>query len=209
MVRHREGGTGSRVQQFPAQGFANLEQPGRSQHPVDMHHARGLLNTVLGDNQYPSTASAHCLDQRAGDGVYRADVRPSGRVLRPQALKVIVQVRQVDQAQARPMAGEDLKRAVRDPTRGADVRLGAPEMEEREWPQACGQLGLKARGLRIERRDLAPVGWIDRAWGHRPVCAGVHVVPPEELGAGGFGVMPRKRLPNLLASHQCVVLSPK
>ena len=57
--------------------------------------------------------------------------------------------------------------------------------------------------------DLVPVGAVDGARGDGEVGGGVHVVPPEELGAGEIGVVVAERLPEFDAVDEAVRLFPE
>src|SRR5205809_165331 len=71
------------------------------------------------------------------------------------------------------------------------------------------QLGLQDVGLRVDAGDLAAVGRVGWARRDGPVRARVHVVPPEELGAGEAGQTAARRLPHLLAGDEAVGLPPQ
>ena len=128
---------------------------------------------------------------------------------RPEALQVVVEVRQVDERQRRPLLPEDAQRAATDPARRLDVGGRPPEAEQRKLAELAVELVAQAGRLRVDVGQLAAVGRVHRARRHRPVGRRVHVVPPEQLGAGERRVAPLRRLPHLLAVHQPVRLPPQ
>ncbi len=87
--------------------------------------------------------------------------------------------------------------------------VGPPEAEQRELPDVALQFVAKFRRVRVDVGQLAAVGRIHRAWRDRDIGRRVHVVPPEELGAGERRVAPFRGIPDLLATHQVVGLTPE
>ncbi len=209
VVRHRECLGGARVQHLPFQLRLDPHQPRPAQHPVDVHRAAHRGDAVLGQDHDPRPVPLEVLDQLAADGVDLPQVARDGRVLRPQPLQTVVQVRKVDQRQGGTAGVVDVAGAVGDPAAGADVCRGAPEVEQRKGAELPRQLRAQLRRLRVDVRQLAPVGRIQGARRHRSVHRAVHVVPPEQLGAGKRRVTAAGRLPHLFSRHQRVALLPE
>ena len=86
---------------------------------------------------------------------------------------------------------------------------GPPEIEQREWSEKGVQLVVKRGRLRIVIRDLAAIRWIHRPWCRAEIDGGVHVVPPEHVGAGESCVTASADLPNLFAADEPVGLPPE
>ena len=129
--------------------------------------------------------------------------------VRAEPLQVVVEVRQVAERERRLARGAHVHRGARDPLAGGDVGGRPPELEQREWSEPGVELVVQIGRLGIVIRDLAAVRRIHRPRRRAPVGRGVHVVPPEHLGAGEVRVAPLAGLPDLLAGDQAVRLAPQ
>ena len=116
---------------------------------------------------------------------------------------------QIHERQRRALTLENAQRAATDPAGGLDVGRGSPEAEQRELPQLALQFVAKLRRMRVDIGQLATVGRIHGARRYRKIGRRVHVVPPEELGAGERRVATLRCIPELLAADQVIGLAPK
>ena len=131
------------------------------------------------------------------------------REVRPEPLEPVVEVRQVGQRQRGRARLHHVQRGARDPVRGGDVGERPPELEQREPPEPRVELVVQLGRMGVMIGDLAPVGRVHRARRRGPLGGGVHVVPPEHLGAGEARVPCAPRLPDLLAGDEPVGLAPQ
>ena len=63
--------------------------------------------------------------------------------------------------------------------------------------------------VRVDVEDFAAIGGVERARGDGDVRGGVHVEPPEELGAGELGIDTAEGLPKFFALHELLGLLPE
>ncbi len=126
-----------------------------------------------------------------------------------EALQAVVEVRQVDERQRGALQLEDAHRAAADPARALDAGRRPPESEQRELSELTLQFVAKLRRVGVDIRQLAPVGRVHRTRRDRIVGRRIHVVPPEELGAGERRIEPLRRVPQPFAVHQMVRLAPE
>ena len=157
-----------------------------------MHRHVHRRDAVLGEQQHRHLATVEELDQLADHGIDGGDILRDGRVGRPETLEVVIQVRQINQAQRGPMlelrppgrlgdpAGGGVRRALRRgqpggrSPKGGKRKLAELLFDLRPQPQR--------RGVNVE--NLASIGRIQRTRRDRPIRAGIHVVPPKKLGTG-------------------------
>ena len=93
--------------------------------------------------------------------------------------------------------------------RAGDASSRAPEGWKGELSEIRLELIAHFHGLGVDVEDLAAIGRIERTRSDRKVRRGMHVVPPEELGAGEVGDFLAQLFPQLLAVDQVVALLPK
>ena len=106
------------------------------------------------------------------------------------------------------MNADHLLGTTADPLARADARKRTPEVKERKLAQLELESVAKLRRVSVKVRALAAIGVIGRAGSNAPVGTGIHVVPPEKLGAGKVGVTGPAPVPDLLPLHQVVRLLP-
>ena len=189
--------------------LVDAQQPGAAQRAIDLHRARGRRDPVLGEHDHPVAATARVLDQVAEDLVQlRGRTGGLGR-FGPEALEVVVEVRQVGQEQVEPLGVEQPPGRLRDPARRRDPGARAPVREERELAQGRRQPVVQLGRIRVAVRVLAPVRVVDRPRGDRQVGARAHRVPPAHVGGPEPRLGAAGGLPHLLALHQAVVLAPE
>src|SRR5207302_3740951 len=164
---------------------------------------------VLRRHEHVRADLAGVPDQVGNETIDGAEGGAAARIVGSVALVVVVEVRQVHERQRRAVPAEDEPRGVGDPARRGEAGAGTPEVEEREWTQRTLELVLQVVGLRVDAGNLAAVGGIRGARSDGPVRARVHVVPPEQLGAGEAGETAARRLPHFLAGDETVGLSPE
>ena len=78
--------------------------------------------------------------------------------------------------------------------------MSAPGPQKRNsgnWPEPLLQLVAQLGRIGVDVGQLAAVGRIHRPRRHRDVGGRVHVVPPEQLGAGERGIAPARGFPQL------------
>jgi hypothetical protein len=213
MVGDREGGARARVEDLaPVLLGADRNEAGLAQGAVDVHRLAGRRrDAVLGHDDHLAPARLRGVDQLAAHGVELAQIPLQARMreIGPEALQVVVEVREVGEGERGAAGAHHVQGRLRDPLRGADVGERPPESEEREGPELRVELRVKSRGMRVVVRDLAPVGRVHRPRRRAPVRARVHVVPPEHLGAGERRVARFRGIPDLFARHQAVGLPPQ
>ena len=135
-----------------------------------------------------------------------------GRRLRragPEALVVVVEVREVDHQQVEVLRVEQQPRRGGDPARRRDARRRPPVREERELAERTGQAVVQLGRVGVAVGRLAPVGVVDRPRGDREVGRRAHRVPPADVRGPEAGPRAPRRLPQLLALHEPVVLAPE
>ena len=133
---------------------------------------------------WPSRSAGSISSPQTASISSRSLIRRGMREVRAEALQVVVEVRQVAERQGRLAGLHDVAGRVADPLAGGDVGHRAPELEQGEHAELGAELVAQLRGMGVVVGDLAAVGGIHRARRRAPVRRGVHVVPPEHLGAG-------------------------
>ena len=130
------------------------------------------------------------LDQLAGDGVDVAQILGQAGIVRVGSplLQAVVEMRQVAERQRRLPRAADVQRGARDPAARLDRGHRPPEAEQREGAERAVELVAQLGRLGIVVRNLAPVGRIHRPRRRADVDGGIHIVPPEHVGAGEGGV---------------------
>ena len=118
-------------------------------------------------------------------------------------------MRQVNEAEAGPVFLLHPLGGLRDPEGGLDVRSRAPEAGEGEGAKVFLDALPHAHRLGVHVEDLTSISRVKRARSDREVRAGVHVIPPEELGAGELRVDAAQAFPELLAADEVVALLPE
>ncbi len=126
-----------------------------------------------------------------------------------EALQVVVEVRQIAECQRRLARGAHVHGGPRDPLARGEVGCRSPELEQRELTQLGVELVMQLGRMRVVVRYLAAIRGVHRPRRRAPVGRGVHVVPPEHLGAGEVGIASPAGFPDLLAGDQPVRLAPQ
>ena len=175
----------------------------------DVHGSADGGDAVLGEHDDACAVLLGVLDQLTADRVDRAEVARELRVVGPEALQVVVEVREIDERERRLPRVVDVLRAVGDPARRRDVGARAPVVEQGKDPELRIELVAQRHRLRVHVRDLAPVGGIHRARRDGVVRAAVHVVPPEQLRAGEGWVGAARLVPDLVTGDEMVRLLPE
>ena len=165
MVADREGARGDRVEHLGPVLLADRQEAGVAQRPVEVHRRVDGRDAVFGQHQDAQAFGLGGSDQVARGRIevaQRLRHRRMGRV-RPVALQVVVEVRQVDERQRRPVGADHVPRGLGDPPRRGDGRARTPELEQREGPELLRELVAQSRRLGVAVGELAPVGLVDRA----------------------------------------------
>ena len=148
-------------------------------------------------------------DEFAADVVHRPQITGDRRVVRPNALQAVIQMRQIDQRKRRLARFADMDRGSRDPFAGGDRGRRPPKGEQGKGTQELRQFVPQLRRRRIAVRQLAAVRAIDRAPCDANVSARIHVVPPEHVGAGKSRVARSRRVPKLFVADERRRLAPE
>ena len=197
VIADREGARGDRVQHLGPVLLAHGEEAGVAERPVEVHRRVDGRDAVFGQHQDVQAFGLGGSDEVAGGRVEvgeRLRHRRMGGV-RPMALHVVVEVRQVDERERRPVGADHVPRGLGDPPRRGDGRAGTPELEQRERPELLRERVAQSRRLGVAVGELAPVGLVDRARRRADLEAAGHVVPPEQVGAGEGRIAPLARPP--------------
>ena len=164
---------------------------------------------VFGDDQDLDAAGFKEIGEVADELVDVAARGIAARVGRTEALQVVVEVRQVDEAEVGLLMLLDPSGAVGDPLRRWQTGARAPEGVEGEIAEvALEQLFVTLREAR-DIEDLAAVGLIDRTRRDGDVGRGAHVVPPEEVRDLELGVLGVQFIPDLRGLDDAVRLLPE
>src|SRR5262249_44640237 len=101
----------------------------------------------------------------------------------PEALRIVVQVRQIDQCQLWMLRAQNFGGAVGNPLRGGQARHWAPERVERKWPEFCFEtLGQSGRGAGVTEQ-LVAMRAVPRVLSYTYIDVCALVEPPEKFGA--------------------------
>src|SRR5215467_3582779 len=111
---------------------------------------------------------------------------------RPEPLQVVIQMRQVNEAERRTVFLLDPSRRLGDPTRSsvwrplrcAQSRSGSPEGWKRKLAQVLLYFPSDRVGPGVDVEKLSAVRWIHRTRRYRIIHIRIHVVPPEQFCAG-------------------------
>ena len=85
------------------------------------------------------------------------------------------------------MVAAHMKGSIGDPPAGFDTGSGPPEAKQRERTELASQFITQAVRRGIAIRQLAAISQIHRARRDADIGAGVHRVPPEQVGTGKAG----------------------
>ncbi len=124
-------------------------------------------------------------------------------------LQHVIEVRKIDERQARRVGRLDQLGSIGDPAAGADRGARSPKFEQGK----AAEFGLQ--GVAQSRRIGPDVGYltsvcrIHRPWRHGDVGARVHGEPPEQVRAGERRIDRARRIPHLRRLHQMVRLAPE
>ena len=209
VVGDRERAGGPRVQVLHAGLGVDVQQPLGAQRPVHVDGSARLGDAVLRQHHHGCPTRGRRVQQRRQDAVQLSRGPRRLDPGRPEALEVVVEVRDVHEGQVGVLRGHEVLGRAADPPGGRQARARPPVGEQREGTQRVGQLVVQLRRIGVAVRFLAAVGVVDRARGHRPVDVGSHRVPPTDVGHRVAGVGPPRRVPQLVPTHQPVVLPPQ
>lgn len=210
VVRYGKGPGGAAVQHFRAHFRFHGDPAPVPEEAVEGDAAGNVGNAVFAEDNGSDALLFQKADQVAQEAVHglRRPCRLRGG--RTEFLKIIVQVGQVDEAEAGAVLPFHPPGGVRYPPGGLDARHGPPEGREGEFPQVLFNGFPEFHGLGVNVKDFAAIRRVHGAGRHGPVRRGVHVVPPEELGAGEAGAEPLPQLfPEARPLHQLVGLLPE
>ncbi len=164
---------------------------------------------VLGKHHDFCAELAGGVDDFAGFGVDQPHVLLDAWIVRPQALQVVIEVRQVDQHQRRPMFAQDFDRRIGDPAAAGDIGARPPELEQRKHAQPRLQTVSQLFRLTVAIEQLAAIGRVAGPRRERPIDRRVHVVPPEEFGGGVRRIAAAAGFVEPLSVHQAIRLPPE
>ena len=135
----------------------------------------------------------------------------AGNVRRERAvlLQRVIEVRQIDEAEGGRVFFLHPFRGGGDPLGRGDARRRSPEGGERELAEIAFEFVAHRHRLGVDVEDLASVRRIERPRGDGEIRGGVHVVPPEELGAGEAGDFAAQLVPEFFAADEVVALFPE
>ena len=209
MVGDREGARLRHVEDLAAVLEPHADQAGLAQRAIDMDRRRDRRDAVFGEHDHARAVARRIVDEVARDRVDLGEALGDPRIVGPEALQVVVEMRQVDERQGRGARAAHMQGGIGDPARRHDRGRGSPEAEQRKGAELLRQLVAQRDGLGVAVRQLAPVRLVDRPRRHADVVARAHVVPPEHIGGGEIWIAPLAHLPDLLAVDQAVRLAPE
>ncbi len=96
-----------------------------------------------------------------------------------------------------------------DPFGRGDARRRPPKGREGKLAEIALQLLAQAHRLGVHIEDLAAVRRIERPRRDREIRAGMHVIPPEQLGAGEARDLAAQLVPEFFSAHDVVALFPE
>ena len=152
--------------------------------PVDVNRSGNRCDRVFGQRNDIGTDLARRRNTLARFCVDLKDVRRHFRIIRPQSLQAIVQVRQIDQRQRWPVLFHHIDRSLSNPARTCDIGTGTPESSQRKDTEFFLKLVAQLRWLAVGIENFSTVRRVTRSRRHRPFDIGIHVVPPEHFRSG-------------------------
>ena len=170
-----------------------------------MYRARHWGNAVLAEKNGLDPSRCKEVQEISHDRIDPTQIIGHRRMLRAQPLKVVIEVRQIDEVQRRrvlllnPLGrpGDPASGRIRSTLRRLHAGSGPPEGCERKVAQGLLQGRAQIVGPSVDIEELASIGRVHRPGRHRPVRARVHVVPPEHLRAGETRVPGLQLIPDL------------
>ena len=175
---------------------------GLAQRAVDVHRLRDRGDAVLRQHDHARAGALRRLDQLAA---YLIDLRPrparcaDGRARAAAGCSRGAAGTPASTSAAAARTRRSAQRPIQ--RRRDDVRRRPPEAEQRELAERAAAARRAARpGAVWMSGSLRPSAGIHRPRRDRDVRARVHVVPPEQLGAGEGGIAPLRRVPQLFAA---------
>ncbi len=170
------------VEDLAERARPDREQAGLAQHAIDRHRPADVDVAVLADDPHTGPGRSGGVDQRGAGVVQLADQPGHVAARRPEALGIVIEVRQVDQRQVGPLGLQHLGRCPGDPLRAGQPAARAPEGVEREGAQAVFQSFAEAIRRTGDAEGLVAVGAVMRLWRHAERDVRALIEPPEELG---------------------------
>ena len=132
VVRHGKRARLGHIEKFTAFLDPHRKQSLLAQCAIDMNGSRDWCDAVFGQHDHASPVAFGIRDQIAR---HRIDLRKATgyfRCVRAEALKVVVQMRQVDEGKSWRTRAPDVQGSIGDPARAAYRCRRSPELKERK-----------------------------------------------------------------------------
>ena len=181
----------------------------RAQDLVQRHRAVDGGDGVFRDDEDLDTPGFEEVGEITDELIDFAARGVAARVGGTEALEVVIEVREVDQAEVRLLVLLDPAGAVGDPLRRRQAGARTPERMERKVAEVALEQFLEALRIARDVEDLTAVGLIDRTRRDGDVRRGAHVIPPEEVRDLELGVLGVEVVPDLRGEHDAVGLLPE
>ena len=120
MIRHSKRITRSSIQEFQALLIAHAQQTRLAKLAIDMHRIVHRLYAIFTEEDDANALRIEILDQLADDAIHLLNMCWDLWMIRPELLKSVVKVRQVDQRQRWLMELVSKDRGICDPLTGLD-----------------------------------------------------------------------------------------
>src|ERR1700677_270661 len=98
-----------------SQFVTDHEKPSAPERAIDVDRARHAGNAVFREHDDPGAVSVRILDDLAANTVDRPKVDSDRRMVRPDTLQTVIQMREIDQREGRLACSANVNRSPRNP----------------------------------------------------------------------------------------------
>ena len=145
---------------------------------------------IFADHPYTRADSARGVEHWSASVIQFAGETGHIAARGAEALRIVIQVRQIDKRQIGPFALQYLGSAARDPLRAGQSRHRTPERGKGKRTEFAFEIVRQSRRRAGDAEDLVAVGPVIRFGRDADIDGGALVEPPEQLGTA-------KRFPGL------------
>ncbi len=186
MIADGERAARERIKDLAERTGSNIHEPGAAEHSVEQDRPVHVAMTVLAEHPDPRAGLLGGVEQRGASGIQLADEPGHVAPGRTETLRVVIQVRQINERKLRPLDREHVGRRAGDPGGAGESGPRSPEGAEREGSERRFQAVGEAVGRAGDPERLVAVGRIVRLGRDAEIDGSALVEPPEKLGRAEF-----------------------
>ena len=182
MIAHGEGAAGEGIEIFAERSRPHRQQSRLAQRSIEQDGAIHLHMPIFADHPYTRADSARGVEQRSASVIQFAGQTGHIAARGAEALRIVIQVRQIDERQIGPFALQYLGGAARDPLRAGQSRHRTPERGKGKRTEFAFEIVRQSRRRAGDAEHLVAVGPVIRFGRDADIDGGALIEPPEQLG---------------------------